>query len=90
MKFEEIKEHPNFNINQRVACISNDRTGMRDNVALTLNKLYVIKDVNYITGKFGMRDVCIVYVMNDSGIIEKYSSKRFKIDRESILSELLD
>lgn len=90
MKFTEIKEHTTFTNGQRISCISNDRSGTRPPVHLTLDKLYTVIDSEYNEGTYGMRNYFFVWVKNDDGIIEKYSSKRFEANRESILSELLD
>ena len=90
MKFSEIKEHTAFKEGQRISCVANDRGEHRPTVHLTNNKIYTVISVEFRKGNKWTRDCCDVWVKNDDGIIEKYSSKRFKIDRESIISELLD
>lgn len=89
MKFKDIKEHNDFKKGQIVNCMANDRgSTTRPDVHLIVNKLYTVIDTD-IKGYMD-RKIIDVYVENDNDIVEKYSSKRFKIDREVILSELLD
>lgn len=84
---EKLKNYPDFSNGQYVTCIDQTRgTGTRPDVNLTKGKLYSVISCEIDESHVYVRRVS---VENDLGEVVEYSSKRFKIDRGAIISNLL-
>ncbi len=82
----ENKGYTEFKEGIRVKCIRKSRdSSVRPPVNLTIGKWYKVNKC--------LRDIhgaIVIEVINDEGNLEQYSSRRFKLEREDLLSALLD
>ena len=85
-KREENRGYKRFKEGLRVKCIRNERnSSTRPPVKLTIGNFYKVVEC-----KKDVHGAIVINVENDDGVIEQYTSRRFDLDREDILSQLLD
>jgi hypothetical protein len=83
---EENRGYKQFKEGLRVKCVRNDRhSATRPPVKLTVGNWYKV-----IKCKKDIHGAIVIDVENDEGIVEQYTSRRFDLDREDVLSQLLD